>query len=59
MSLIQQVTNIPFNSGTGYIEEAVDILTKEIRAAIKAGEGVMPKGTPKVAIRNLPFCVPS
>lgn len=58
VSLIQQVTNIPFNSGTGYIEEAVDILTKEIRAAIKAGEGVMPKGTPKVAIRNLPFCVP-
>lgn len=58
VSLIQQVANVPFNSGSGYIEEAVDILMKELRAAIKAGEGVMPKGTPKVAIRNLPYCVP-
>ena len=58
VSLVQCVMNVPFNSGTRYVEEAVDILTKELRAAVKAGEGVMPKGTPKVAIRNLPYCVP-
>lgn len=58
VSMFQQVANIPFNSGTGYIEKAIDVLTKEIRAAIKAGEGIMPKGTPKIAIRNLPYSVP-
>ena len=58
VSLAQCIMNVPFNTGTKYAEEAVDILTKGLRAAIKAGEGVMPKGTPKVAIRNLPYCIP-
>ena len=58
LTMLQQVLTVPFNTGFKYMEDAIDTLTKEIRAAIKAGEGVMPKGTPKVAIRNLPFCVP-
>ena len=40
------------------MEEAIDILIKEIRKAIKNGEGVMPKDTPTVGYYNLPFCVP-
>ena len=58
ISLIQQIMTVPFNTGTTYMNDAIDTLIKELRTAIKNGEGVMPKGTPKVAIRNLPYCIP-
>ena len=50
--------SVPVNGGFKYIEEALDILTKELRKAVKNGEGVMPKDTPKVGFYNLPFCIP-
>jgi benzoyl-CoA reductase/2-hydroxyglutaryl-CoA dehydratase subunit BcrC/BadD/HgdB len=58
------VTNIthpmsyPFNTGIGYMEEALDILTKEIRAEIKKGTGIFPKGAPKLGSYFVPFCIP-
>ena len=58
LTMLQQVLTVPFNTGFKYMEDAIDTLTKEIRAAIKAGEGVMPKGTPRVGFYNLPFCIP-
>lgn len=58
LTMLQQCLTVPFNTGFKYLEDAIDTLTKEVRAAIKAGEGVMPKDTPKVGFYNLPFCVP-
>lgn len=58
LTVMQQVMNVAFNTGFHYVEEAIDILTKEVRAAIKAGEGIMPKGTPRIGFYHVPFCVP-
>lgn len=58
LTMLQQCLTVPFNTGFRYLEEAIDILIKEIRQAIKKGEGVMPKDTPTVGYYNLPFCVP-
>ena len=58
LTLLQQVLTVPFNTGYKYMEDAMDTLTKEIKAAIKAGEGVVPKGSAKVGFYNTPFCIP-
>lgn len=58
LTLLQQCLTVPFNTGMKYLEESIDILIKEIRKAIKNGEGVMPKDTPTIGYYNLPFCVP-
>ena len=42
----------------GYIEDALDTLTKEIRAEIKKGAGIFPKGAPKLGSYFVPFCIP-
>ena len=55
---ITQPMTFPFNSGIEYMEEALDILTKEIRKEIKEGRGIFPKGAPKMASYFVPFCIP-
>ena len=54
----QQPLGIPFNTGVKYLEEAIDLTIKEVRAAIKEGKGVVPKGAPKVAFYGVPVAVP-
>ena len=54
----QQGMTCPFNSGLKYLEEALDILIRELRQAVKKGEGVLPKGAPKVGSYFVPFCIP-
>jgi len=58
LTMLQQALTVPFNTGFKYLEAAIDVLIKEIRAEIKAGTGVMPKDTPTVGYYNLPFCIP-
>jgi benzoyl-CoA reductase/2-hydroxyglutaryl-CoA dehydratase subunit BcrC/BadD/HgdB len=58
LTLFQQALTVPFNTGFTYLEPAIDIMIKEVRQAIKNGEGVMPKDTPTIGYYNLPFCVP-
>lgn len=58
LTMLQQVLTVPFNTGFKYMEDAIDTLTKEIRAAIKAGEGVMPKGTRASASTTCPSASP-
>ena len=58
LTQFQQGLTVPFNFGLKYLEEALDILIKELRAAVKAGEGVLPKGAPKVGSYFVPFCIP-
>lgn len=52
------VLGTPFATGFKYIEEALDILLKEVRQAIKKGEGILPKGAPKVGCYFAPFTLP-
>ncbi len=47
-----------FNNGYTYMEPAIDVLLQEIRAEIKAGNGVTPKGAPKLGSYFVPFCIP-
>ena len=58
ITMFAQTFSLPFNSGYTYIEDAIDTLTKELKAAAKAGEGVMPKDTPVVGFWNVPVTVP-
>ena len=53
-----QPMSFPFNSGMHYMEEALDLLTREVRQTIKKGDGMLPKGHPKVGSYFVPFCVP-
>lgn len=58
LPLFQEIFCTPFNCGVKYLEEALDILTKEIRQAIKEGKGILPKGAPKLGSYFVPFTVP-
>jgi len=58
LSNFQQPMTVPFNTGFKYMEEAIDIMIKEARQAIKEGKGILPKGAPKVGCFFVPFCVP-
>ena len=49
---------VGLNNGFKYFEPAIDVLMKELRAAIKKGEGIVPKGAPKVGSYFVPFCIP-
>lgn len=49
-SILSLPASIPFNSGLQYLEEAVDVLTQELAEAIERGEGLAPKGHPKVGM---------
>ena len=58
LSNFTQPMSFPFNSGLTYMEEALDLMIKEVRQEIKAGNGVLPKGSPKLGCFFVPFCVP-
>jgi len=57
-TLVAQPLGVPFNTGLGYMEEAIDILIKEGREKIQKGEGILPKGAPKVGAYFVPFTNP-
>jgi benzoyl-CoA reductase/2-hydroxyglutaryl-CoA dehydratase subunit BcrC/BadD/HgdB len=58
LALTQALLSLPFNTGVGYMEEAVDLLTKECRQRIRNGEGITAKGAPRVGCYFVPICVP-
>lgn len=47
-----------FNNAFNYLEPAIDVLLKEVKAEIKAGRGIVPKGAPKIGSYFDPYCVP-
>lgn len=49
MTVISSFQLFPYNRGLKKMEEAVDTLIVELRKAIKEGDGILPKGAPKVA----------
>lgn len=58
LTQFQQGLPVPFTLGLKYMDEAIDIMIAEMRDAIKAGEGVLPKGAPKIGSYFVPFCIP-
>lgn len=56
--MCQDGTGVPMNHGYKYLEHAIDVLTKELREEIKAGRGVLPKGSPKVGCYFVPYSLP-
>jgi len=58
LTQFEDFVGVPFNCGYKYMEEAIDILIKEIKAVVKAGEGILPKGSPKMGCYFVPFCIP-
>jgi len=43
---------VPFNTGIEGMEEALDILIREIKERVKNGVGILPKGAPKLMSSN-------
>ncbi len=58
LSILGSPLSMPYNTGLKHMSDAVVELTKEVKAAIKAGEGVLPAGAPKVGVYFTPYCVP-
>jgi hypothetical protein len=48
----------PFNTGIEPMEEALDTLIKEARQRVANGEGILPKGAPRVMLAGVPLCNP-
>lgn len=57
MNLLSSVVGSMFAS-LNYMEDAIDTLLKELKAAVKKGEGIMPKDTPKIGYYDLPVALP-
>ena len=58
LSILGSPMSMPYNTGMHYMGDAVDMLIKEVKEAISKGEGVLPKGAPKVGVYFTPYCVP-
>ena len=52
------LASIPFNTGVGYMEEAIDILMEEVKEAAAKGEGLTRKGAAKVGAYFNPWATP-
>jgi len=48
----------PFNTGIESMENALDILIKELKQKIAKKEGILPEGAPKLMAISIPACVP-
>lgn len=53
-----QPFNYPWNSGQEHMEEALDIMLREVKQAMKEGKGAFPKDAPKLGQYFVPFSVP-
>lgn len=49
---------IALDTGLGYVDEAIDLMTAEVRDRISRGEGPLPKNAPRLACHFVPFSVP-
>jgi hypothetical protein len=49
---------LPFNTGLGYMDKALDILIKELKQRVAHKEGILPEGAPKLMAWTAPAGVP-
>jgi benzoyl-CoA reductase/2-hydroxyglutaryl-CoA dehydratase subunit BcrC/BadD/HgdB len=48
----------PFNTGMGPMERALDITIQEVKGRVERGEGMLPKGAPKLMAYAIPQSLP-
>ena len=58
LALLGTTISLTFNSGLDYFKKAVDKMIEEVEVRIDAGEGILPKGSPKMGCHFTPLCVP-
>lgn len=58
MTLLGMGTDFCFGVGYSYFNEALDIVTEEIRGRIGRGEGVLPRSSPRLASQFNYLCAP-
>jgi benzoyl-CoA reductase/2-hydroxyglutaryl-CoA dehydratase subunit BcrC/BadD/HgdB len=49
---------MPFNTGLEPMEQALDLAIVEVKERIEKGEGILPKGAPKLMFEVSPYCQP-
>jgi hypothetical protein len=58
LALFGTTISLTFNSGLGHFEKALDCMIQEVQELIERGEGILPKGSPKMGCHFTPLCVP-
>jgi len=49
---------IAFDTGLGYLNEAIDCMMEDVRERMRKGAGALPKHAPRLACHFVPFSVP-
>ena len=57
-TLFFEPLGLPFNRGIEGIEKALDIMIKEAKQMVANGEGILPKGAPRVMFYGVPWALP-
>ena len=58
LSLINSLQLVHFNTGMKHAEEAIDLITEEVKHRILNNTGILPLGSPRLACYLVPFCMP-
>ncbi len=58
LTIFQAPSQIAFDSGFRFLNEAIDLMLEEVRARILRGEGPLPEDAPRLACHFVPFSVP-
>lgn len=58
LALFSLCMQVCFDTGTGFVNDALDTVISEVEERIKLGIGVLPKGSPKLACHFVPLNVP-
>lgn len=58
LTIFQVPSQIAFDTGLDYLNDAIDIMLEEVHKRITKGEGILPKHSPRLACHFVPFSVP-
>lgn len=57
-TLLCALQHAAVNIGVKYFEAALDALIEEVQERVSRGQGILPKGSAKVACHFTPYCIP-
>lgn len=58
LALFGTTISLVFNTGLTYFDQAIDCMMAEVEDIMQKGEGILPKGSPKMGCHFTPLCVP-
>ncbi len=58
LTIFQAPSQIAFDSGYRFLDEAIDIMLEEVRERVDRKEGTLPENAPRLACHFVPFSVP-